>query len=79
MNPLLGDVLGFLHSGRQFQEISPEKHLGDEPRTVDFFFTDGGHERRVYECSRIEFLDWWAWTCNRIRDTANAFGSATAS
>ncbi len=75
MNPLLQDILGFLHDGRQFSEIRPDK-TGVERRRVEFVFPDGSSEVREYECDHPTFVAWWKRATAHLRATVEAFRHA---
>ncbi len=72
MNPFLRDVLAFLKDGRHFTRIRPDKTESGW-RTVEFAFTDGRSESRLYECDPATFLGWWQDTTTYLRSTAEAF------
>lgn len=75
MNPLLEDILSFLHDGRQFSEIRPDK-TGEKGRRVEYVFPDGTSEVREYECDRTTFMDWWKRSTGYLRSSVEAFRQA---
>jgi hypothetical protein len=75
VNPLLQDILGFLHDGRQFTDIRPDK-TGSERRKVEFVFPNGVSEVREYECDHATFMKWWKLVTGYLRSTVEAFRQA---
>ena len=73
-NPLLDAVLDFLHQGKQFTRISPEKYARSR-REVTFTFSDGTEAVRPFECDHPTFLGWWKQTSGYLRRVADAFGT----
>ena len=75
MNPFLQDILAFLHDGRQFTEIRPDK-TGEHRRRVEYVFPDGASEVREYDCDHPTFVTWWTEAASYLRSTVEAVRQA---
>ena len=73
-NPLLEATLDYLHRGKQFTEISPEKSATSE-RKVTFRFSDGTEKVHTFQCDHPTFMEWWKHTTGYLRHAADTFGS----
>lgn len=71
MNPVLQDILGFLHDRRQFTEFRQDK-TEDVRRRVVFVFADGSSEVREYECDLPTFMEWWKQATSYLWASAEA-------
>ena len=70
MNPILQDILAFVHDGRQFREFRSEKTPAG--RRVTYVFPSGPAENREYQCDDQTFLAWWREAEEQLREMAEA-------
>jgi hypothetical protein len=77
-NPLLEAVIEFLHQGKKFTEISPDR-TGESEREVRFSFVDGTCEARTFSGDHATFMKFWKQTTVFLRDAALAVNAFDAS